>query len=157
MAPIHAAAFVGDLETVELLISKGADVNDIKFNDWDSENGGFSFEEIDMLEMLIFRCPNINWERTNGRDPMSEVSSLVYYEKNGGVNGWTPLHYAAYVGHSDVVELLISKGADVGAIDLRCGTPLDYATLRENMKVMVILGRLDEYRNSPYATKRNKK
>ena len=138
MAPIHAAAFVGDVETVELLVSKGADVNDIKFNDWDSENGGYSFEEIDMLEMLIFRCHDINWERTDGRDPMNEVSSRDYswsgfiYEKNGGVNGWTPLHYAAYVGHRDVVELLISKGADVSAIDLRCRTPLDYAIFKEN-------------------------
>ena len=28
-------------------------------------------------------------------------------------NGFTPLHMAAYNGHREVVELLISQGADV--------------------------------------------
>merc|ERR1712139_494320 len=37
----------------------------------------------------------------------------------------TPLHYAAQVGYLDCVELLVSKGADVGAKDSDGNTPFD--------------------------------
>jgi ankyrin repeat protein len=42
----------------------------------------------------------------------------------------TPLHYAAYKGHPDVVELLIRHKADVNARDARGNTPLHYAAGR---------------------------
>jgi ankyrin repeat protein len=42
--------------------------------------------------------------------------------------GYTSLHFAAYRGHKEIVELLIAKGADVNALDgLLQQTPLDYA------------------------------
>ena len=31
---------------------------------------------------------------------------------------WTPLHWAAYNNSKEIVELLISKGADINAKDL---------------------------------------
>ena len=39
----------------------------------------------------------------------------------------TPLHAAAYQGHSDVVELLIANDADVNASDMRGWIPLHAA------------------------------
>lgn len=56
-----------------------------------------------------------------------------------GLTGWTPMHYAAYMGHKDVVDLLISNFADVYAIDLSCKTPLDYAILRQHLDVAGLL------------------
>jgi ankyrin repeat protein len=42
--------------------------------------------------------------------------------------GGTPLHGAAYDGHKEIVELLITAGADVNVMDVLSGsTPLDYA------------------------------
>ena len=41
--------------------------------------------------------------------------------------GWTPLHAAAWHRQKEVVELLISKGADVNAKDDVGKTPLDTA------------------------------
>lgn len=32
-------------------------------------------------------------------------------------NGETPLHWAAFDGHKDVIEVLLAKGADVKAVD----------------------------------------
>jgi ankyrin repeat protein len=43
-------------------------------------------------------------------------------------NGETPLEIAAMFGHKDMVELLLTKGADVNSKDTSCGrTPLHYA------------------------------
>ena len=39
---------------------------------------------------------------------------------------WTPLHWAAYRDHKEIVELLIAEGADVNAKDAGT-TPLDAA------------------------------
>ena len=41
--------------------------------------------------------------------------------------GWIPLHLAALGGHKEIVELLISKGADVNAKNDVGHTPLDWA------------------------------
>lgn len=41
--------------------------------------------------------------------------------------GWTPLHLATYFGHIDVVEHLLSRNADVNAINENGDTPLHKA------------------------------
>jgi ankyrin repeat protein len=42
----------------------------------------------------------------------------------------TPLHYAVYGGHKDIVELLITKGANVSAKDNEGATPLHKAAAK---------------------------
>jgi len=48
-----------------------------------------------------------------------------------GKDGWTSLHWAASSDHKEIVELLISAGANVNAEDTageyRGSTPLDWA------------------------------
>ena len=43
-------------------------------------------------------------------------------------DGWTPLHWAAYNGHTDVVKALITAEADVDAKNKWGSTPLQLAT-----------------------------
>jgi len=47
--------------------------------------------------------------------------------KAGGQFGWTALHAAAYQGLTDVIEFLVSKGADVNEFDAFGQTPLSIA------------------------------
>lgn len=41
--------------------------------------------------------------------------------------GWTPLHWAAARGHAVMIDVLLSRGADIEARDLRQWTPLFWA------------------------------
>jgi ankyrin repeat protein len=49
------------------------------------------------------------------------------------------LHYAALTGQKNVVELLITNNADVDAKDDRGFTPLDCASVCDNMGVVELL------------------
>ena len=61
-----------------------------------------------------------------------------------GTDGWTPLHLAAFFGHAKIVELLLSRGADVAARSRNPNgnTPL-HAALAGNHKLVagLLIGR----------------
>lgn len=44
--------------------------------------------------------------------------------------GWTPLHYAAYAGDTDVCGYLLSQGATKSARDAQKKQPRDYAEFK---------------------------
>jgi ankyrin repeat protein len=50
--------------------------------------------------------------------------------------GETPLHWSAKEGNKEVVELLISKGADVNAKDDVGDTPVDWADNKETADLL---------------------
>ena len=50
--------------------------------------------------------------------------------------GWTPLHEACNHGHSDVVSVLIDKGANVNALGMDGDTPLHDAVINNHTQVM---------------------
>ena len=53
--------------------------------------------------------------------------------------GWTPLHFAAYEGHADVVDSLLSAGAVPDARDRQGDTPETWALEWENYKSAMLL------------------
>ena len=54
--------------------------------------------------------------------------------------GYTPLHWAAWGGHTEVAELLIAKGAEVNAMGYEYGaTPLDLAGLNDYVETKKLL------------------
>ena len=65
---------------------------------------------------------------------------------NEYTDGWTPLHQAAYQGYGDIVELLLSEGADVHAPlkhELVAGkTAVDIAIISKHLEVADLLQKL---------------
>jgi ankyrin repeat protein len=52
---------------------------------------------------------------------------------------YTPLHWAAYYGHLEIAEILISRGADLDAVDPDYSTPLYLAAEEGHPKVVEFL------------------
>jgi len=133
---LHQAATDGDVATVNLLISGGADVN--------KNTDGFTplhraaeKGHKDIVEILITKGADVNAK---------------------GNQNITPLHLAATWGKTDVAEILIAKGADVNAEDKNGRTPLGWAQLRRRYQVVQLLqkhGATDTTTSGPNQTNVN--
>jgi ankyrin repeat protein len=51
----------------------------------------------------------------------------------------TPLHIAVASGHRDIVELLVTRGADVNVKDRMGQTPLDMAKQKRQTEIIDLL------------------
>jgi len=136
--PLHSAK---TKEIDELLIAKGADVNARNKN---------NETPIDLARRKSTRI----LLRENG----AEYSTIHYAARHGdldmvkkfltkgvdvnikyGKNEWTPLLFAAPGHHKDVLELLISKGANVNATGKRKLTALHFAARGEKLEIVQLL------------------
>ena len=134
MAAIHMAAVNGHLSAVEILVSRGANVNLIEPLHQNTAlhlaaTGGYS----DLVRYLVRSRANINVRDSLGQTPLltatSEAIQIILLEAGAdpnrrGLDAATALHYAAYFGFLDAVRLLVSQGADVDARNKEEQTPL---------------------------------
>ncbi len=139
LKPLHYAAMSGDKQTVELLLSKGADVNTKRM--W--LKGGrlcitplFSAMEAgrkEVVELLVSKGAKVSEFHLAAY--LGDIEKLRKCLQDGiDINsqddycyGWTALCAAANSGKKEIVEFLISKGANVDAKGGIGGTPLYYA------------------------------
>jgi ankyrin repeat protein len=95
MTPLHVAAGVGQKETAQLLLDKGANVN-AKNNDGDTPLHAAAVGGNQAVAELLL---------TKGAD--------VNAKNNWGV---TPLYHAVARGRQQMVELLLRNGADISVV-----------------------------------------
>ena len=122
--PLHAAAAAGQKAVVQLLLTKGANVNAK-----DKEN----------TEPLLYSGGNLPPDRQ--AEALTAAGELRGAQERA-VHVWgceTPLSCAARNGHSDVVALLIAKGADVNTKDAWHRTPLYHAAAAGATEVVRLL------------------
>jgi ankyrin repeat protein len=115
------AAGRGNKEVAELLIDRGANVNEkvIRING-------------DFTPLYIAA-----W---NGHKNVAELLIAKGAEVNVKTkNGWTPLHIAVWNGHRDVAELLIDKGAQINAQVSSGSSVLYLAAEKGNREIVELL------------------
>jgi len=145
ITPLYKASSMGHYEVVKLLLANGA-------NDY---NGGLIgsayFGDIEFVNLFLSKGADVNAKDNNGITPLYKASSMGHYEvvklllsKGADVNakdnnGWTPLRVASSRGHTEIVKLLIAKRADVNAKDNNGNTPLSEASMWGHTEVVKLL------------------
>ncbi|HEV8717725.1 MAG TPA: ankyrin repeat domain-containing protein, partial [Candidatus Binatia bacterium] len=141
--PLHVAAGIGNPEVVKLLLAHGAEVDareNYTFTPFDYDSYLQTPLHIaavagrrEVIEILLAHKADINariqvqenkYRITSGAwgDVYNPLSDL------GNLKDITPLHLAAYMGHRDVVEVLLSHGAEKEAKDSHGRTPLHFTS-----------------------------
>lgn len=74
----------------------------------------------EIAEIILAKGPELNIFEASAAGKLECVRALAQAEPasvNGySYDGWTPLHLAAFFGHSEVAEFLLAHGADVIAV-----------------------------------------
>jgi ankyrin repeat protein len=113
---LHFAAIANDRSMVDLLLKAGADLNardetyQMTAIGWANEEG---HEE--MVHHLYAQGAEIDLHRAAAYGIADLVKTEVRRSRrqlNAAVGGWTPLQLATLWGHPEIVELLLSRGAD---------------------------------------------
>jgi ankyrin repeat protein len=118
--PLGLAVFFGQAETVEALLSGGADVNSVSREAMKVTPliSAAAAKQIAIARLLLARGANVN---------------------SRAVNNGTPLHEAAGNGDVEFANLLLNHGADVNAKTTDGKTPLSYALERNRLDMAEFL------------------
>ena len=118
VTPLHVAAAMGQKDTVQQLLTKGADFN-AKSNDGETPlHVAAITNNKDVAELLLAKGADID-----AKD----------------AHGVTPLYYAAARGGKDTVEILLIKGADINVKTDDGKTPLSVAMATHHDDIAALL------------------
>lgn len=145
LTPMHLAAASGYRDVVEALITTQADANKppegtssstervLSTNNIFSPDFGKKPEEVDTeREAVSFE----EYTEHLSFDRIIQVDAIVNAMDGQGM---TPLHLAAYGGHTDTAKLLLAKNANIEASDAKGLTALHCAAMGGHKKVVAML------------------
>ncbi|WP_447933209.1 ankyrin repeat domain-containing protein [Wolbachia endosymbiont of Dactylopius coccus] len=169
---MHFAAENNDVETLSSLVNKGKNVNDCGDDYWRPLHYAARAGSLEATQFLVEKGAGFyanKYKTTGGQAPIhiaayygnKNIVKFFVVEKGVDVN-WqdgytsglhsygnysTPLHWASKGDHLDVVEYLVSLGANINAQDWYRKTPLDIARNKGNNDIVEYLkGELKEER-----------
>uniref|UniRef100_A0A8C5C669 Ankyrin repeat domain 52a n=1 Tax=Gadus morhua TaxID=8049 RepID=A0A8C5C669_GADMO len=172
--PLHAAACVGDVHIMDLLIEsgfmlksavglllrRGAEAN-ARDKFWQTPlHVAAANRASRCAETLLSQLVNLNMADRTGRSALHHAAQSGFQEMvklllNKGANlsvidkkERQPIHCAAYLGHVEIVKLLVSRSADKSCKDKQGYTPLHAAAASGHLEIVKYLLRLGTEPNS---------
>jgi ankyrin repeat protein len=145
VTPLMYAAQNGHLESVILLLHRGARVNDLPQNHVSALLGACIAGHVFIADTLILNGADVNTKNFDGVTPLMVAAAyndsvmadmLIFYKATieiQDVQGNSPLIYSAYYNSWSVTELLLEKSANVNISDINGFTPLMIATQKEDV------------------------
>ncbi|KAJ5932570.1 hypothetical protein N7516_007059 [Penicillium verrucosum] len=149
--PFIAAIKANQHETVQTLLSKGADANTQKDDGTTALMAAVSFGHEATTRLLLEYGADLNARAITGETALSIAATrgfdrIVQILVASGVNmnsgkgiGKTALSQAAAYGQDRIVELFLDSGADIDAVNSTGDTALALAALNGNMRVARLL------------------
>lgn len=120
---IWSAALNDETKRLKTLLGKGCDPNALDSSGYAAMHYACRNNNMESVKMLLENGADINQTTRSG--------------------GASPLHRAAYMGHSVLAKYLLSKGADPGLQDNDGKTPLHKAAERGHIEVYQLLNKTD--------------
>ncbi|KAH8880805.1 ankyrin [Thozetella sp. PMI_491] len=117
--PVRAAAVFGRVEIVEYLLRRGADPYHPD-DDLDALQAASSKGHIDVMALLL---------SGKGHCEPPAKKSMLGYRWNISTRAGNALHFAAFGGHEQAVQLLLEDGSDINGAGIRFRDPLQAAVL----------------------------
>jgi ankyrin repeat protein len=120
-SPLMLAAFMGQIEFIQLFLTAGANVN------LAMPSGG---ETALHMAAVANKTAAVEVLFDAGADPNLRVKSGVATSMlDAGAKLWgeTPLHFAAAYGDEEMIQAMLRAGADRKALNTHGETPLEYA------------------------------
>lgn len=153
--PLHVAAGVGKPDIVLSLLARGARVDVQTRTGSTPVHAAVSSGNADVVRALLDNIANVNVADQDGTTPLhiaarldsAEGSAilelLMMHQPNYGATdafSFTPLHWAACLGHTKQVEMLIDTGlVDINAPNNKGETPLFLASREGHASVVQFL------------------
>lgn len=143
--PLHRAILAGHKEIAEFLIANGADVN-AKNNIGAIPIMLAAIRDYnDIVEILIKNGAEKTIYVAAAQGDIESVKTMLKKDPNlasalAANDGWSALHWAAYMDRPDVIKLLIENGADVNIRDgINNVTPLFWAVRKGRLDAAKLL------------------
>ena len=142
--PLHIASAEGHREIVELLITKGADVNIKNYYGFTALDEASRYNHLKCVKLL--QKYGVKHGSIRNAVEFGDIDAVKEFLKAGeNINeglakgGPTPLHYAAQHDRKEIAELLIAKGADLNAERIGGQTPLHKAAQHDRKEIAKLL------------------
>lgn len=152
--PLHTAAYTGKLNIVQLLISRGADVNATTSTGSTPMHGATLYNHEAVIRLLVAKGGNINAVNQGGYTPFTNaassgnMSTIKFLVESGAriepvdSTGIVPLHCAVNSCNLEAVEYYLSAGANSNAVSPDGENAVAKA-------VLVSMWRVNGYENIP--------
>lgn len=137
------------VSSVKAAIAKGRDVNALNQNGQPPIMQAIRDKSMDVFDLLV-RAPNINLniENINNETPLMYLAiigdvrraeGLIFRGADVNRLGWAPLHYAASMGHVDMINMLLANGAFPNAPAAEGSSPIYMAVTSKNPQAVKAL------------------